>query len=300
MRLVAHYEVEKGALGGPESIRLLYDAAFGTTTIEVEQGPSREISVTFQSISHLDEAFRVIETTEQLIMLCDGRYIPLKSLRLACTDGSHEDCQERCDNLLRGRLSFYRSADFLAGTSKNKLLDYSKVLNDGLIARFQQLRDDMGIVFNVLMYAQGGGLLCDVRVAFAVELAEPMVELCKTRTGRFQSLNPGSRGTTLADCVTALIVQFGRDLFADEIESDLSAFVNKAKNSRVRIMHIKNGFDGKSFSPSENICYSALLLALYRRILLELLGLSDEISQERLAEIAKYWKGWLKKREVEW
>lgn len=156
MRLVAHYEVEKGALGGPESIRLLYDAAFGTTTIEVEQGPSREISVTFQSISHLDEAFRVIETTEQLIMLCDGRYIPLKSLRLACTDGSHEDCQERCDNLLRGRLSFYRSADFLAGTSKNKLLDYSKVLNDGLIARFQQLRDDMGIVFNVLMYAQGG------------------------------------------------------------------------------------------------------------------------------------------------
>ena len=44
----------------------------------------------------------------------------------------------------------------------------------------------------------------DIKCAFLIELAEPLVEIVKNHTNCFSSLNPGNRGTTLKICLEEL------------------------------------------------------------------------------------------------
>lgn len=72
-----------------------------------------------------------------------------------------------------------------------------------------------------------------------IELAEPLVEIVKKHTNFYASLTPGARGTSLKNCLDALITKYGVDIFERELSNDYEKFLSALVNSRVRIMHIK-------------------------------------------------------------
>lgn len=139
-----------------------------------------------------------------------------------------------------------------------------------------------------------GFYTADVRLAFLVEIFEPLVELVKAHTYYFQTLEPGNtRTTSLKMCIDALITKYGADIFPKELNACYLDFLNKAVKSRVRIMHIKKNQEAKCFSDKEDIYYSAKFSLLYRRILLELLGISYCSYEAQLKDAVISWDDWL-------
>ena len=103
----------------------------------------------------------------------------------------------------------------------------------------------------------------DVKCAFLVELAEPIVEVVKERTYYFASLEPGSRGTTLKNCLDALIIKYGKEIFNKELSSSQ---YNQFLNVLVK----------------QSCLYAQKLSLLYRKILFELLQINDSLYLEKL------------------
>lgn len=56
------------------------------------------------------------------------------------------------------------------------------------------------------------GVTVDVKCAFLIELAEPLIEIVKEHTNFFSSLQPGPRGASLKNCLDALITKYGFDI----------------------------------------------------------------------------------------
>ena len=83
------------------------------------------------------------------------------------------------------------------------------------------------------------GMPVDLRLAFIIELAEPISELVNAEVNILPSLKPGKECTTLRNCLKELINSFGTMIFAKEMNGDYDEFSSTLVNSRVRIMHIK-------------------------------------------------------------
>ena len=124
----------------------------------------------------------------------------------------------------------------------------------------------------------------DVKCAFLIELAETLVEVLKVYTNSFQKLKPGN-GTSLRACVKALIKEYGEDIFEKEI---LSTVIN----SRVRIMHIKRNQKIKYFNGNESVLYILKLSLLYRRILLNILGVEEQMYVDKLQKCVSRLNRW--------
>ena len=76
-------------------------------------------------------------------------------------------------------------------------------------------------------------------------------------------------------CIDNLIVLYGADIFAKELEYNYTLFLERAVKSRVRIMHIKKNQEN-FFDERECIKYSLKFSLLYRKILLSLIGISEQ------------------------
>ena len=85
-----------------------------------------------------------------------------------------------------------------------------------------------------------GGIPMDSMCAFLIELAEPFIKIIKKHTNLYTSLVPGTRRTTLKNCLDVLIKKFSVYIFENELSNNYENFLSVLVNSRVRIMHIKN------------------------------------------------------------
>ena len=206
-------------------------------------------------------------------MLFDGRFYPIETLVFDSENQS--DSKKFADiskDLLDKRLDYYCSRD-LYQHSFLRLLPFHTVLSNEVYEKWDQLLEKMDITYQIFLYALSDNRnTVDVNFAFLAELAEPFVELIKENTVYCQSLTPGERGTTLKMCIESIITHYGSDIYSSELEDHYSDFLDNVVGSRVRIMHIKKKqkkyFDGKACNR-----YSQKFSLLYRRILLELLGI---------------------------
>ena len=111
----------------------------------------------------------------------------------------------------------------LRNVSKQLFFSFSKIsepyvvisaLTPALYEKWESILEDLDVAHQVYLYS-----LCDtnqpvdLRCAFLIELAEPVVEIVKANCPLFESLNPGKQGTSLRDCLRALITTYGSDIF---------------------------------------------------------------------------------------
>jgi len=156
----------------------------------------------------------------------------------------------------------------------------------------KQLLEELDIAHQMYLYAMGDTkITVDVKCAFLIELAETLVEVLKVYTNSFQKLKPGD-GTSLKACVKALIEEYGKDIFEREMEANEKEFLSTVINSRVCIMHIKRNQKIKYFDGNESVLYILKLNLLYRRILLDILGVEKQVYVDKLRKCVSRLNRW--------
>lgn len=274
--LRADYLQEGLVLEGPSQASVHLNCDGIDYGIAIKQGGNRTIAVEAEHAVGWDCIQKPLYILERLLMLFDGAFINLEDISFSGSPDGDDGKVEK-GQVLAKRLSYFKTDSRF--TIHDKLVKYQDVLNDGLMRKWVSLLDELDITNQVYLYMLAdSGMPVDLRLAFLVELAEPMVEIVNKEKGIYPSLHPGERGTNLKQCLNALIntygdVIFGREQSNHEYDDLLSTLVN----GRVRVMHIKTSMPAsKYFDGMHSVYYMRKMSLLYRLVLLDLLGISRD------------------------
>ena len=261
-------------------------------SIHIMQSTERTIIINSTSEQSVNDLIAVLTKIERLLMLFDGCFMSLLSIEFQDSTGCvPHHLKVYAEHFMRNRLAYFHSNKILF--SSNYLLDFSKALTPALYEKWESILEDLDVAHQVYLYS-----LCDtnqpvdLRCAFLIELAEPVVEIVKANSPLFESLNPGKQGASLRDCLRALITTYGSDIFENEINSCFETFLKSLVNSRVRIMHIKRNCSGSYLNGPESVLYSIKISFLYRIVLFNLLGISPSLYHENLISNIQRWNSW--------
>lgn len=288
--LIGTYINENIILGGPHVAE--FETNDNKFFIKVEQCGYRKISIKASEETSVFELYGVFTKIERLLMIFDGQFLNLENLEFTDSSETEKNILKSVgNNLMHQRLTYFKSAD-LVSYKVDKLLEFDEVLNSDLYDKWEQLLEELDIAHQMYLYAMGDTkITVDVKCAFLIELAETLVEVLKVYTNSFQKLKPGN-GTSLKVCVRTLIEEYGKDIFEREMEANEKEFLSTMINSRVRIMHIKRNQKKKYFNGSESVLYILKLSLLYRRILLDILGIEKQVYVEKLQKCVSRLNRW--------
>ncbi len=287
-KLIVSQVPSKGFLGGPyERAIALPNGMRGI----IKQCGARRIEIISNTPMLCDELFSAFATLEKVLMLFDGSFYPITSLQFEGENQAAAQLSAYADGLLSKRLDCFRSKDFCQ-CGFLKLISFQEILTSEILLRWEKLSEQLDIAYQVFLYAQADNRNpVDMNFAFLVELAEPFVELIRENTFLCRTIDPKERNTTLKMCVDAIITHFGTTIFATELRDNYSCFLSCTVGSRVRIMHIKKEqqpyFEGKAC-----VRYSMKFVLLYRRILLELLGIPYDTYSKQLENAINMIDNW--------
>ena len=291
--LVAIYQGDKLLLDGPHILEFntIRNQPFH---IKIEQLGVRTIIITSGKDVSVFDLYAILTRIERLLMLFDGVFIPLSELKFSESDTVDENRLISCqNNLIKMRLSYFSSADF-CNYSVDKLLKFDTVLTAELFCKWEQLLDELDVVHQMYLYSLSDSkITVDVKCAFLIELAEPLIEIVKEHTKLFSSLTPGARGTSLKNCLDALITKYGVDIFSRELSSDYESILQIMVNSRIKIMHIKRKQNGLYFNGNESILYILKMNLLYRKIMFEMLNIEEVNYKDNLLQPVEKRPVWL-------
>lgn len=280
--LVAIFKEDNLVLDGPHEIK--FDIKKGRNVhICIEQYGIRKITILSDEDIVVFDLYAILTKVERLLMLLDGIFITLSEIQLSDSN-TVDDVQLRsCEShLLKQRLSYFESADF-CNYSVDKLLDFEDVFTEEFYYKWEDLLYDLDVVNQMYLYAISDNRMpVDIKCAFLIELAEPLVEIVKQHTKFYTSLNPGARGTTLKNCLDALISKYGVEIFKSELLDEYEKILTVMVNSRVRIMHIKRKQSGTYFNGSESVLYALKMSLLYRKIIFEILNIDEKDYKEKM------------------
>lgn len=275
--LIAIFRDDKIMLDGPRKVG--FDINKGEDFhIDVEQCGIRKISLTSDVDVSVFDLYAIFSCVERLLMLLDGVFISLSEIQLTMSDTTDEKVLHLCEkHFMKMRLSCFVSADFCS-YDVEKMLGFDSIITADLLCKWENLLDELDMAHQMYLYSlSNSGMTVDIKCAFLIELAEPLVEIVKKHTNFYASLTPGARGTSLKNCLDALITKYGVDIFERELSNDYEKFLSALVNSRVRIMHIKREQKGIYFNGAESVLYTLKMSLLYRRIMFEVLDI-DEVN----------------------
>ena len=280
--LVAIFKDEKLILDGPHelSFDIKKEKNFH---IKIEQFGIRKITITSDEDTYADDLYSLFLCIEKLLMLMDGTFIQLSKIQLSESDTTSENLL-RCAEVkfMKERLSYYSSADF-SNYCADKILEFSSIVTADLFSKWKDLLDELDIVHQMYLYSlSNSGITADVKCAFFVELAEPLIEIVKEYVNIRPSLAISISGTSLRNCLDALIQKFGRDIFESELSNNYDQFFFFFLNSRGRVMHMKRKQSRLHFNVTESILYCLKMSLLYRKIMFEILGISENTYRDNL------------------
>ena len=288
--LIGTYINDNIILGGPHVAE--FETRDNKFFIKIEQCGYRKISIKALEETSVFELYGVFTKIERLLMIFDGQFLNLENLEFTDSSDTEKSMLKSVgNNLMHQRLSYFKSSD-LVSYKVDKLLEFEEVLNSDLYDKWEHLLEELDIAHQMYLYAMGDTkITVDVKCAFLIELSETLVEVLKAYTNSFQKLKPGN-GTSLKACVKALIEEYGKDIFEREMEANKKEFLSTVINSRVRIMHIKRNQKIKYFDGNESVLYILKLSLLYRRILLEILGVEKQVYVDKLRKCVSRLNRW--------
>lgn len=289
-KLMALYQSKDIFLCGPIQKEIIIS---NDCKIRIEQCGCRKIWIESpKAVSHR-ELYAVLTQIERLLLIFEGEFIELTKIEFESTDkesDSHLASYGR--NIILSRPAFYKSADFLS-YSLDKLVDFECLLQPNLYEKWVVLLEDLGVTNQVFMYAASNiKMPVDMKCSFLIEMAESLVELVKVYTPKFAELNPGERGTSLKNCIDALVKVYGETIFKKELSLDYDTFLTALINSRNNIMHIKRKQKKPSLNGSESVLYAQKICLLYRHVLLSLLGIEEKKYIDRLTIVVEKIDSW--------
>lgn len=289
--LIATYICEKVILDGPHQVEFVTEN--NQFKIEIEQFGYRKITITSDEEVSVYDLYAMLTKIERLLMLFDGVFLPLTKLEFLNSENTDEGkLMSYKTNLLAKRLSYFSSAEFCR-YDIDKLIDFETVLTQKLFADWEILLEELDVVHQMYLYSLSDSkITVDIKGAFLIELAEPLIEIVKKYTNFYASLSLGNRGVSLKMCIDALITKYGTDIFSKELKSCYDEVLSAMVNSRVRIMHIKREQRGSYFNGKESLLYISKMSFLYRRVLFDILNIEETKYKERLKKSINVMDEW--------
>lgn len=294
--LKAVFLFEHGFLATVDPITINHNAFENTFTISIAQNGIRRIEIRAETATMAGTLWTILWNVARLAMLFEGEFLQLRSAEFLLDDNTTPWGDELVQEYQKRMLSFYSSADFARGCSK--FANSLSVLSDELLNGWIQIEDELELVHPMVLYGMSSvNLPIDLKAAILVESFESLFELIQKYNPEFQmapkQTKPnGEKDSKLRRILEAIIQSYGQDIFGKEKEKDLPSFCQVLTNSRNRMFHIKTKANKMFLGGSESVLYAAKLSLLYRRVLLDILGIDYTVYSERLKEIVSRWNGW--------
>lgn len=284
---------EEGMLSVPKSSDIELKNGYH---VKIEQNGIRTITISNNNEVNARDLYAILTRIERLLMLFDGKFYNLKEMKFSKSEIDAQRLDSYVSHIVKSsRLSYFVSDDYC---SVGKICLFNEVITPDLYEKWVDLIEELDISHQVYLYSMSANRMpVDLKIAFLIELAEPLVELIKNRTVLFPSLSPGNRGTTLKMCIKELINEYGMEIFQKEMNTNSDKFLQFLVNSRVRIMHIKRNQQGIYMNGDEAVLYIMKISLLYRHILLSILGIDEKKTIEQIkrnAAVFDNWNGTLK------
>lgn len=298
-KLTAIFKEDGVLLSGPHICNLTIEKEC-KFLVEIEQFGFRKITVTSEQDVPADKLITIFSRIERLLILFDGVFVSLFQIEFTDSNNATEECLKACGNhYMNNRLKYHTSFKF-CNIECDRLVNFQDVLTVQLYERWGDILEELGIVHQIyLHFMSDNHMPVDVKCAFLIELAEPLVEIVQAFTDNFKTLHPGQEGTTLKRCLRSLINEYGKDIFNKELSCQRkNRLLTTMINSRVRIMHIKRKHTGRYFDRKESILYLMKLSLLYRLIMFKLMGIEDEeykVALQKCISRLNAWDGVLDK-----
>lgn len=251
--------------------------------ISIQQDSNRIITVSSSADVEIYWLNAMLNHIEKLLMFFDGVFLPVEEYRFEDSETiDDKNLASYSCNMCAQRLSYFVSTN-LFSYRRDKLIDFNSFITPEMFDKWERLIDELGPAHQMYLYCLADNkFTVDVRCAFLTELAEPLIEIVKEHTNFFSSLEPGARGTSLKNCLDALITKYGVDIFKRELSGKYDGVLNALVNSRVNIMHVKRKWKTPSLNGNECIVYVQKMSLLYRKVLFEMLGIQENIYAEQL------------------
>ena len=274
MKLFVSQTLENGRLGGPKEkqVSFLHDCT--DYEIDIKQCGERQITISSSGTNTARNFQNVFYNLETLLMLFDGQfYSVIRAI---------ENDKEVTESFRRRRTPNYKSADLMIGEG-NQLIDFESVLSDELLMRRINLRDELDLIHNMMLYCVSSVQIpVDMKCAFMVEAFLGIGELVNVKNPNFILPSVKNGESKLEKYITALIEYYGQEIFFEECKSNKEQFAKILKDSRNRIAHIKSKQGHRFLNGKESVLYLAKLSMLYRVILFDLLGIPKETYNNNL------------------
>lgn len=169
--------------------------------------------------------------------------------------------------------------------SSSRLLDFHEVLDDNILLRWIELRKELDIIHNMVLYCLSDvEMPNEIKCAFMIEAFEGLSELIKLKKPeiRFEKAERGE--SQLKKYLMSFINNYGMTIFDEEIKCGIDKITQILVNSRNRIGHIKRTQRGEYLSDEGNLVYLLKLSLLSRVVLLDLLGIPEGSYRQRLSK----------------
>lgn len=192
--------------------------------------------------------------------------------------------------LIAQRLHYFVSVDIFSVHS-DRIINYEDVLSEVLFNTWQKVLDDLGVINQMYLYATSDcGLTTDVKCAFLVELVESLIEIIGKTNVTMQKLS-NEKGN-LKPCLRTIIKEFGKELFARELQYDLEKILTCLVNTRINIMHIKINQRTPKLNGREATLYTMKMRYLYRLVILKRMQARENFYLENLKEKTRLMNEW--------
>ncbi|MDX8420048.1 hypothetical protein MOZ60_08055 [Stecheria sp. CLA-KB-P133] len=267
------------------------DIAF---TVMIEQFGKRKITVSSEPTAYWPVFLECLYDTERLLMVFDGQFLHLDDIKFPCSN----KCNERDIELIKNQVFSQRLKYFMTDTGitdiKAKLVNFQDVVTDDLFSKWQQLLDELGIIHQMYLYSIcKSEMPIDIRAAFIVEMAEPLLELLQ-----IYNVIDHRKYPHLKDKLKAVVDCYGKDIFSDEMKNWYDDFLQSAVNTRVNIMHVKREQRTQAFGGKQCAAFMKKFSLMYRVILLDLMGAERKIFCDRMVDISSAINTWMSKKDI--
>lgn len=291
--LIVVLKMNDGALGNLPRFECDYEFMDSILHITIEQCYERTICIKSDSPIAMALLWDEFATIEKLLMLMDGEFYSIKSVKFLSSDSTDGDeFDVYADECIDRRLNYYKTDPAYYYLS-NGFIKYDTVLNPELISKWHKLQDELDIVHNMALYnIADTGITHDIKCAFFIEELKPLVEIIEEYDKSFSISKQGKSDLSLKDCIGGIISNYGKDIFAKEFSKKKDEFLKTLVNTRNRIMHIKTRQEKKYLSGTESVLYLVKLCHLYRVVILSLLGIDYELYRPAVIKSVDLWNKW--------
>ncbi len=246
-----------------------------------QEAPYRSIEIRSKTPTKAKQLWETLLRITRFCMLFDGEFLKLVSSEFQLKNRKTEWSDKIAQEYSKRRLPYYSSANFTTGSS---FICPLRCISDVSLNKWIEVENKLQLIHPMALYGMSRlEIPADIRVAILIEIFEPL----------FHKLtNQGEDSKVyLQKILENIIIEYGKDIFSIETKKDISRFTSILKESRHRIFHIN--MDIHYFlNGSESILYAVKLSMLYRKVLLDFIGIDYTIYSEKLKAIVSRWNKW--------